>query len=145
MTETADILTHLATAIMTKFSGSAFSSAINGRLFQDDADDTDVSEGMYAVFSIISKVPEKTFSEEYADILWQLSIFSAASSPAEIKDAYTKANALFDECELTITGSTLVENKEVNMTPINEEHTTTAGTQKVRHYAVDYEAMTKHS
>ena len=145
MTETADILTHLATAIMTKFSGSAFSSAINGRLFQDDADDTDVSEGMYAVFSIISKVPNNVFAAKIADILVQLSIFSAERSSAEIKDAYTKASALFDECDLTITGSTLVLMMEVNMTAINEEHTTTAGAQKVRHYAVDYEVTTKHS
>lgn len=145
MTETADILTHLATAIMTKFSGSAFSTAINGRLFQDDADGTDISEGMYAVFSIVSKVSEKTFSEEYANILLQLDIFSAASSSAEIKDAYTKAKALFDECTLTITGSTLVRMMETNLVCMMEEYTTTTGLQKVRHYAVDYETMTQYS
>ena len=106
MTEAADILTHLATAIMTKFAGSDFDSAIGGRLTQDWAEDG--TEYPYAVFQIVSAPKEKTFSEEYRDTLIQISIFSKTSSSAEVKDAYTKASALFDECSFSMTGITLI-------------------------------------
>jgi hypothetical protein len=117
-----------------------FYNAVNGQLFEGQAPEGSVYP--YAVYQIISAPKDRTFTEEYTDITLQLSIFSSASSSAEIKLAYYYASALFDECELTILGSTLVWMREMNMVPMMEDHVTPTGVQSVRHYAVDFEVKT---
>jgi len=132
---------NLTTALMTKFSGSALDTALAGRLFKGRA-----PEGAaypYAVYLIVSDVPEKTFTEDFEDVLIQFSLFSSASSSSEVEDLFTYLKALYDECAMTITGSTLVWMKRVNATLTVEDHTTPDGTVEVWHYAVDYEVKTE--
>ena len=142
----ADIITNFSKAFYSKFTAltggvhNDFYSAVNGQLYEDQAPEG--SPYPYSVYLIVSAPKDKTFTEEFTDISLQLSIFSSASSSSEIKLAYHYAHVLYDECALTITGSTLVWMKETNLTPIIEDHTTPTGTQKVRHYAIDFDVLT---
>jgi len=131
---------NLATALYSKLSGSDFFSNIGGRVYKDDAPDG--TDYPYAVFMLISDVPEYTFSEQYESVQIQFSIFSNASGSTEIEDLYTNLKSLYDECSLSITSSALIWMRRQNATLMMEEHTTPSGIQRVRHYAVDYEIYT---
>ena len=147
MTDNADVLTNLCTALYSKFtavdgggSQNAFYTAINGQLFEDEAPEG--TQYPYAVYSVIAAPKERTFTEIYTNILLQLSIFSSNMDSSEIKGIYQKAAALFDECSLSVTGSTLVWMREENLTTLVEEVTTPTGTDKVRAYHIDFEIKT---
>jgi hypothetical protein len=131
---------NLLTAIYGKFTGSAFSSDVGGRIYLDQAPDG--CEFPYCVFFIVSGTPEKTFTEHYTNTLIQFSLFSASSSAAEITTMYADLKALLDECALTITGSTLVWMREANLTTMMDEITVGDATNQVRHWAVDFEVRT---
>ena len=131
----------LTTAIYAKAAGSAFETAIGGRLYKGRA-----PEGAtypYAVYLLVSDVPDPTFTEQLEDVVIQFSLFSNASSSSEVEDIYTALKALYDDCTLTITGETLLYMTRQNATLTPEEHTTQAGTVEVWHYAVDYSLKTK--
>lgn len=130
-------MNNLLTAIMTKTSGSALSSGVSGRIFLDRAPDN--TDFPYVVFFVVSSVPDWTFTNNYEDTLIQFSLFSASESAVEITTMLNDLKALFDDCSLAITGDTLVWFRRQNITTTVEDITTTAGTQSVKHYAVDYE------
>jgi len=142
----ADIITNFTTALYSRFTAAPggvhndFYNAIGGRLYEDRAPQG--TSYPYAVYLIVSALKEKTFSEEYTNFLIDISIFSSASSSSEIKLAYHYARELYDECEFSITGSTLVWMKESNLTTLREDHTTSSGTINVRHYAIEFEIKT---
>jgi hypothetical protein len=133
-------MNNLLTAIYGKTSGSALSADVGGRIFLDRAPDN--TEFPYVVFFIVSGVPDRTFSEHYTNTLIQFSLFSASEGAAEITDMYADLKALFDECALTITSSTLVWMREQNLTTMIEDITTVNGAQQVKHWAVDFEILT---
>ena len=133
-------MNNLLTAITNKFSGSALSSDVSGRIFLDSAPDN--TEFPYVVFFIVSGTPEKTFTEHYTNTLIQFSLFSALEGATEIMDMYTDLKALFDDCSLTITGSTLVWMREQNLTTMVEDITVADASQKVKHWAADFSIMT---
>ena len=133
-------MNNLLTAIMTKISGSAFSTDVGGRVFLDEAPAG--TEFPYCVFFIVSGVPDRTFTERYTETLIQFSIFSSSIGAAEITTAYNDLVALLDECALTITGSTLVWMKETNLVTMTEDIVTASGTQGVKHWAIDFEILT---
>ena len=144
MTDSADVLTNFCVAFYSKFtaldgvgSQNAFYQAINGQLFEDEAPTG--TQYPYAVYSVVAAPKERTFTEIYTNILLQLSIFSSNMDSSEIKGLYQKAAALFDECSLSVTGSTLVWMREENLTTLVEEVTTQTGTERVRAYHVDYD------
>jgi hypothetical protein len=114
---------------MSKISGSALSTDVGGRIYLDNAPE-DAAEFPYIVFFIVSGTPDKTFTENFTDILIQFSLFSDSSSVAEIADMYADLKALFDECTLSITGSTLVWMVETNLTTMVED--------EIKHWAVDF-------
>lgn len=137
---------NLKKAIYAKLSGSLLTADIGGRLF-----DTQAPEGSqypYVVYLIVSDVPEKTFTEDFENVLIQFSLFSATPNDStEAETMFGHLKTLFDECAMTIppTGAetdTLVWMKRSNATLMIEDHTTPAGTIQVWHYAVDYEVMT---
>mgnify|MGYP001561849210 CR=1 FL=1 len=146
MTDNADVITYLTSAFYSRFTAltggvtNGFYDAINGQLFEDEAPPGTLCP--YAVYSVIAAPKEKTFSEEYTNTLIQLSIFSAASSSAEIKNAYYQAHVLYDEKPLNITGSTLVSLKETNLVTMKEKVTNPDGTNWSRQYILDLEAVT---
>ena len=140
---------NLFTAITTLFTTAPggvhndFYDDIGGRLYEGQA--TEGAEYPYAVMMLIADTPEKTFTEDFENVLIQFSLFSTAFSATEVHDMFTHLKTLFDECALTITGSTLVWMKRVNATLMVDEITTLPGTQKVWHYAVDFEIKTSLS
>ena len=137
----------LDTAIFGKMtSTTALYSDIGGRLYKGKAPAG--TEYPYIVFlSPISDVPEKTFSEEFEDILIQFSLFSSASDDGEVEDMFAHLKELYDECALTISAvshdiaATLVWMKRANAVLMVEEQTTPSGTQEIWHYAVDFNLL----
>jgi len=130
----------LITAINAKWPGSALDSAVGGRVFLDQAPAG--CEFPYVVWFIVSGVPDRTFTEHYTDALIQFSIFSASPGAVVITSIYNALVALFDECILTITGSTLVWMRETNMQTMVEDITVGDGTQSVKAWHVDFEVRT---
>ena len=131
---------NLTNAIFEKISGSLLNTDIGGRLYKGQAPAGAVYP--YAVFLLISDVPDLTFSENYEDVLIQFSLFSSLPSSLEVENMFTHVKALYDECDLTITGETLVWMKRQNATLMLEEYTTPNGTRGW-HYAVDYSVYVK--
>jgi len=133
----------LTTAIYGKISGSDFSTAIGGRLYKGRAPQP--ATYPYAVYFVVSDAPDKTYTESFENVVVQFSLFSTASGTTEIEDIYTYLKALYDECALSITGSTLIWMRRANAVFQTEDHTTLAGTAQVWAYHVDYDIMTQAS
>ena len=91
------------TAIFGKMAGTPFATAIGSRLYDGRVPQNPVSP--YAVFFIVSTVPDRTFTEDMLDILLQFSIFSSSAEQTEILDIGAALIALYDRCTLTATGS----------------------------------------
>ncbi|HUU40866.1 MAG TPA: hypothetical protein VMW42_07995 [Desulfatiglandales bacterium] len=127
---------NLTTAIFGKASPSTFLTYINGRLYKGRAPAG--AEYPYAVYSLITDVPEKTFSEDYENVIIQFSLFSITSSTLEVETMLTYLKALYDECAFNITDATLIWMKRDNVVFQVEEHTTPTGTNQVWAYHVDY-------
>lgn len=133
-------MNHLITAITNKLSGSALSTSVGGRIYLDRAPQGAVYP--HVVFFIVSGVPERTFTEEYENVLIQFSLFSASKSATEITTMYANLDTLFDECALTITGSTLVRMSRRNLTTMVEDIQMKNSTVEVKHWAIDFEVKT---
>lgn len=133
----------LLTAIFGKTSGSLLSTDVGGRIFLDQAPAG--TEFPYVVFFVVSATPNRTFTERYTETLIQFSLFSASESAVEITTMYGHLQSLFDECALSVTGSTLVWFREQNLTTMMDGIVTANGTQNVKHYAVDFEVLTSLS
>jgi len=133
-------------AIMTKFTAApggvnnALFVDISGRLFINSAPDDEPFPR--AVFSVVSSAPERTFTEEFENTALQLSLFSSDLSGLEIEKMLTDSKALFNECSLSISDYTLVWMKAENLTIMEDEIITDLGTQKILHYAIDYDVKT---
>ena len=109
----------LIDSIATKLLDSTVYNDVGGRCYYDIADSNDTP---YIVYSIVSGVPEKTFSELYHDILIQFDLFSALSAgKTEITTMYANLISLMDECSLSITGYTLVWCREQNIVTMVED------------------------
>jgi len=134
-------LKNLLTSIYSKFSGSAFSTDVGGRIYLDEAPSG--CEFPYCVYSIVSGVPDDVFNKKGRDVLIQFSLFSSSSGATEITTMYNDLHSLLDDQSLTIppTGTVtdvLVWMYETNLVTMVEEITTTAGIQTVKHWAADY-------
>ncbi len=130
-------MNNLIDAIKNKISGSTFESDVNGRVYLDEADEIALP---HCVWFLVSAVPEKTFTEIFTDALVQFSIFSAKTAGvAEIANIYNDLKALFDECSLTISDSTLVWMRENSLTTMILPDTAPDGSSGIRAWHVDYE------
>jgi len=131
----------VSTAIYSKFTGSALSTAIGGRLYKGQAPEG--AEFPYAVYGLVSDIPDNVFAKHGEETRWQFDLFSSASSSGEVEDMYGYLKALYDDCSLTITSQThICMARELAFLSV-EDYTTPAGTQKVWHYVVDYEIRTE--
>jgi hypothetical protein len=133
-------MNNLLTAIATKIAGSTLSNDVGGRIYLDQAEQG--AQLPYIVFFIVTDVPSHTFTEDFEDVLIQFSMFSASEGATEITTMYGHLKALFDECALTITDSTLVYMRRQNLTTMVEDFTTADASETVKHWAVDYSIMT---
>lgn len=133
---------NLTTSIFAKCAvGTDLYTDITGRLYKVRAPEK--ATYPYAVFMVVSNAPDWTFAESYENTIIQFSLFSATSGTTQIEDMYTHLKALYDDCTLTITGSTLVWMRRENAVLMVEDHTTPGGLIQVWHYAVDYHVMAK--
>lgn len=128
----------LATAIFSKMtSATDLYALIGGRLFHQEAPEG--AEFPYVVFLIVSDMPEYPGGKTIEDVLLQFSILSTASSFSEAGDILVALRALYDDCTLTISGSTLIYFIRRNYTSNREEVTTPAGTVGAWHATQEYE------
>lgn len=118
----SDIIGNLATAIMTKFgattggSNNSFYTAVNGRLFYGRAPEG--AEYPYSIFMIPDHGTDRTFTEDYRDLLVQFNHYS--DKPLDHTECGLVAcycEALFDCVSLTITGATMVGPMEMVSNP----------------------------
>jgi hypothetical protein len=132
------IIKELFKAIYSRFSvvTNDLNTDVGGRFYKDIAPDN--PEYPYVVYSMISDVPDKTFTEDMEDVYIQFSLFSNSSSSTEIEDMYSHLKELYDECQMVPTGSDLVWMKRENATRIDSDEVTTNGTTHIYGYAVDY-------
>lgn len=129
---------NLTTAIYGKAAGTSFLSSITG-LYKGQAPES--VDYPYVVYKVVTDTPQKTFTEDYEDVILQFTLYSSASSTTEIEDIYTYLKAVYDDCDLTITGAKLVWMKR-NYAIFNvEDHTTLSGTPKVWTYYVEYSIL----
>ena len=128
----------LITAIENKLLDSAIYNDVGGRCYYDTADSNDTP---YLVYSIVSGVPDKTFSEIYHDVLIQFDLFSSLSAgKTEITNMYEDLISLIDECSLNITGYTLVWMREANLVTMVEDLSALQdGSSICLHWAIDME------
>lgn len=131
---------NLTKAIFDKMPRSTMAGLIGSRLYEDAAPQK--TQYPYVVYSIISSPKERTFTEIFRNTLIQFAIYSASTSTAEVKAIYAALSALYDEKDLTITGSKLVWMREENLLCTEEEHTTPTGVINVKAWFVDFEAKT---
>jgi hypothetical protein len=98
------------TGLMTLFNaGCTFNTSIGGRLFYSVAPaGTNLADGSYAIFFVVSNVDEDTFSENQASIYIQFSLYSGTSSPAEILDMETYLTAMLKDKTFPVSGATVV-------------------------------------
>jgi hypothetical protein len=136
-------LKNILTAIYSKFSGSAFSTDVGGRIYLDEAPNG--AEFPYCVFFVVSGIPDNVFGKKGKETLIQFSLFSKSQSVTEIATMYADLRALFDECTLSITGNTFIDMHEENLVTMVDEVTTPDGTSTVKHWAVDYQITTQES
>jgi hypothetical protein len=138
------VIKNLTTALYGKITGSAFSTSIGGRLYKNRAPQNPTWP--YAMYFVITDVPQDLFVERIEEVLVQFSIFSQASGTTEIEDAMTNLKALYDNCTLTITGNTFISMRRVgggSLTDIPGD--TTTGTGQYYQYDVDYEVLMKRN
>lgn len=102
----------LLKGVMDKFSGSAFSTAIGGRMYAYEA--PQVPTYPYCVFEQISGIQDRDFGDRLEDVLVQFTVVDSADSTATIGDAETKLFALYDDTTLTITGYACVTMERTN-------------------------------
>lgn len=134
---------NILTAIYSKFSGSAFSTDVGGRIYLDEAPNG--AEFPYCVFFVVSGIPDNVFGKKGKETLIQFSLFSKSQSVTEIATMYADLRALLDECTLSITSNTFIDMHEDNLTTMVDEVTTPDGTSTVKHWAVDYQITTQES
>ena len=137
-------------AIETKLLDSALYNQVGGRCYQEEADS---NEYPYVVYSVVSTNPtDLTFTEDYENTLVQFDLFSTSSAgKAQIRTMYANLKALFSttlsdgrvikECQLPITGSTMLWMRWQSMVPLFEGSAEPLpdGSSGISHYAVDYE------
>jgi len=130
----------LISAINGKWPGSALDTAVGGRIHLDQAPQG--CEFPYVVWFVVNDTPEYPGGKTMEGVLIQFSIFSANSSAVEITGILANLRTLFDDCSLTITGSTLVYFIRRNLTTMVENIETATGEQSVKHYSQEYEIST---
>ena len=146
MTDSANVESQLAIAIMTKFNAlvageqDAFWLAVNGKLFDGDASGNDYP---YACFWFVTGNDDPTFTEEITDHLIQFDFFSSVSA-AEARDIRFHAKQLFHEKTLSMTGSTVVwiRGRNVSGGSVPEDIPTLDAGNKVWHAIMELEVRT---
>lgn len=128
----------LRTGIYTIFNTvNDFNTDISGRLFFTDAPDG--TELPYGLFFYVSDTDDDTFTENFRDVYVQFSLFSGASSPAEILDLDLHLTALFKDKVFAVTGWTVISMRRISGSgPIYNAADMEAGTGFYWQFDSDY-------
>jgi hypothetical protein len=106
---------NLTTALYTHFTrttGSptpvhnAFYNQISGRLYKEVAPQNSLLP--YAVYHLISNVPDWNFTNYFENARIQFDLVSKNTSSVEVEDMFTNLKSLYDWCALTVTGNTFL-------------------------------------
>jgi hypothetical protein len=124
----------LFTAIYT-FANAAsdFKTAIGGRFYLSEAPQS--ATYPFAVYSLVSLMPDYIFSAEMVEPTIQISIFSNDTGADEVVTAWGYMTTLFDDAAISVTGYGTVEFRRDLANLIREPET------NVWHYATDYELI----
>lgn len=131
----------LLTAIMTKCSGSALSTAVGARIFEGEAPEG--TEFPYVVITIVTDSQADTFKDKLEDITIQFSLYSISKGLTEITGMFANLKTLFDDAALTITANYHILISRQYLTTMFDDITTPDGTVGLRHWAVDYNLVTQ--
>lgn len=133
----------LKKAIYTKFTAevggvhNAFYTVLAGRFYFERAPQNAVLP--YAVYHLISDVPDYNFTSTFETVRIQIDLFSSSQSSTEVDSFYEKLKLLFDWCSLTVAGNVHLYMKRVlarqSQDPEDDNWT----------YNVDYEIMLEKS
>jgi len=131
-------MNNLISAIYTKITTgpSSLYNDVGGRVYLDQAPDD--AQFPYVVFLIVVDTPDNVFGKLGEEVAIQFSLFSSSSSVTEISTMYTDLKTLFDDVKLTVTSSTMFIMQRERLVTMMEEMVTESGTQRVKHWAVDY-------
>lgn len=99
---------NLITAIYTKATGdgNAFTTALGGRIYFDEARQRAAMP--YAVFSMVSTVPEYYLTFRHESVLVQFNIYDESTSAVAVSTYAGHCKTLFDDCAMTVTGYTFI-------------------------------------
>ncbi len=126
----------LLSAIMTKCAGSALSVSVGGRIYEGVAPS---GAGFpYIVFFIVAGVTDDNFTDFIDELTIQFSLYSISPGLTEITGLYEDLKSLFDYCQLNISGYSHIGMIRVGFATMTDDITTPAGTESLRHWAVDY-------
>lgn len=128
---------NLTTAIYGKMtSATDFYSDIGGRLYKGEAPQG--AEFPYAVYFVVSDIPEYPGNKTIEWVLVQFSLFSSASGSTEVENMLTHLRSLYDNCSLTIASNTLIYFIRGNLTCLREEVDAPSGITGIWHYSQEY-------
>jgi hypothetical protein len=134
---------NLSEAIYSKFTGSAFSTSVGGRLYKHRTKQSPTWP--YAVFYMLSDMPIDTFVENIEEVDYLFQIFSSASGSTEIEDAFTNLCALYDDCILTVTSNTFLSMERMMASLSSIPGETSTGTGEYWQYDVEYKIRIKRN
>jgi len=131
----------LRNAIYAKCAGSALDTLINGQIYYGKAPFG--TRFPYVVFSRMAGYPGFTFTEEYDFPTIQFSAFSATpTSSNEVHDIAEAIKSLYNECSLTISGSTLIWMRlQSDVGPIDDDSISQDGADGGWACHLDFECM----
>ncbi len=121
------------TGIFSKFTGSAFATAIGSRMYSRFSSSLPVFP--YAVVTLPDASADWNFSDTFEEIDVQFSIFSNSGSEVEITGLLNNLISLYDDCALTITGYTSVYLQRERIISLSD------GENGVRQFTVIYNLL----
>jgi hypothetical protein len=133
----------IITGLMTLFNaGGTFYDDVSGRLYFGPQEEMSLSDGPYAIFFVVSDTNEDTFKDKIRNIYLQFSLFSGASSAAEILDMDAHLTTAFNDQLFTVSAETVVMMHRLQGNgPINTPADVEAGTGRYWQYDIDFELI----
>lgn len=114
---------------------------IGGRMFFEEAPNG--AEFPYCVFNVVSAVPQRTFTENFNNVLLQFALFSSSKRVSEMTTMYKHLLSLYDDAFISVTGNTVISQERVNLipSPYDASVITKEGGRGIREWSADYEIL----
>lgn len=136
-TDPTDVTGSLIAAIESRFSTSAASSDVGGRVYYRKSPDNEFPR---IVYSFITTNPDNVFARKGESVLVQVDIFTVDSEDDTLMDTiYTDLRMLLDDWNVTVASVGSFEFTWQNMIEISEDVAVDDGSSGILHRAVDYQ------